>query len=544
MSRRIARILKNLIENNEIDISILHYIIKKDKICENLLLYPVKTYNFIKKYIPNIEEQIDNMSTTLYSEYSSFVVFGCPDSTDIDIVVFIDKKYLDKSQPRPLSMSETIRLKTELSSIGYDVSRNIDINLISIEDGRCIGKSKGGEEITNIIVKTYQYHNQLYDLPQLDIIDVKLIDRIRSISKFIITYIKSVVDKINYIHFREEKNRIFMSGTDEIIKYSAFLLDKINLTNHTRDWYDYMKSLTMKIIQLILLVESNDYIYTKKELADCLIRYNYNKDNALYLLYRGKYGLFDISDTIKLFDYYKNIIDKYFTDINCTIITIPKNIIKNTSELDDELFNLFIQSPNEVIEREKWCYTNISDTNINDLFLIESTDIDLIDLDKDIIDKHFIQISQRSNEWKKLIKYYQCGRNSHDNVKPTIDGMYNLLRGAITESIIINMFNPESIGLYGWKKVNVGLLVEEKEKEKSRGCAPDLILTKDGKIIPVEIKTLHSSIHNSDYYNKMDLAIRQLESVENILGKDIIINKLIIIAYWKEELIIECYKKI
>jgi len=536
MSRRITKILNNLIETNDIDITILKDKITKDKLCENLLLYPIKTYNFIKKYIPNIDEQIDKLTKILYSEYSSFIVFGCPDSTDIDVVIFVDKKYLDKSQPRPLSINECDRLKIELSSIGYDLSRTIDINLLSIEDGRCIGKTKGGEEITNIIIKTYQYHNQLYDLPKLNIIDVKLIDRLKSISKFIITYIKNVVDKINYINFREEKNKIFMSGTDEIIKYSIYLIDHINLKEHTRDWYDFMKSLTMKIIQLILLFESNDYIYTKKELANCLDRYNYNTDNALYLLYRGKYGVFSLEDTIKLFDYYKNTVIKYYKNINCIKISIPKNTIKNTTKLNDELFNLFIQSPNKVLNKEKW-----NNIDINNLFLIEPTEIKSIDLDDNIIDKHFIQISQRSDEWKKLIKYYQCGRNSHDNIKPTIDGMYNLLRGALTEAILINIFNPETIELYGWTKINVGLLVEEKDKEKSRGCSPDLILIKDKKIIPVEIKTLQSSIHNSDFYNKIDLATRQLESVENILGKDIVINKLIIIAYWKEELVIECY---
>jgi hypothetical protein len=121
--------------------------------------------------------------------------------------------------------------------------------------------------------------------------------------------------------------------------------------------------------------------------------------------------------------------------------------------------------------------------------------------------------------------------------------MYNLLRGSIYEAIVLKNIQDylHQIGLDGWIPIQTGLLVAEKEKKGSPGCAPDLLLVNDGKIIPVEIKASMNASHNSDFLRKIDLAQRQLTSVENILGKDIIYKKLIIISYWTKTLNIECF---
>jgi hypothetical protein len=532
MSRSFVKILANLIQSNQIDVSIMFEKNSKEQLCESLVNYPKKTLKFIKKYIPNIENIVSELSENLYSQYSSFIVIGCPESTDIDIILFVDPKYIDKSNPRPLSYTENERLRHELQTIGYDTTRHIDINIISVVDGFCIGMSKGGDEIINIIINTHQYHTQLYELPNLHTVQSNVIDRIRSISRFIIMHIKTVVNESEYLKFREEKNRIHMAGTDEIIKYSLFLLQQINMINHTKNWYDFMKSLTMKIIQLLILKESNIYIYTKKELSEIVENYGFRKENAYYLLFRGRRGIYDIDDTLKLIRYYSDSVENYFSETKFIKLIYETSDIENCTLLSQELFDMFIQSPNYPIQCENWSQIR----NINDLFPIEHTEISEIELPDELIQKHIIPVAQRSDEWHQLLKFYQCGRNSHENIKPTVEGMYNLLRGAITESIIINKFDPSIIGLDGWKKINVGLLVEEKDREKSPGSAPDLLLIKENKIIPVEIKTLKNGIHNADFYNKLDLAKRQLNSVENIIGKDYIDRKIIIFAHWEQRL--------
>ncbi len=45
-----------------------------------------------------------------------------------------------------------------------------------------------------------------------------------------------------------------------------------------------------------------------------------------------------------------------------------------------------------------------------------------------------------------------------------MEGTYNLLRESITESILLDRFTPELLNLSEWEKVNVGLLVENKDK--------------------------------------------------------------------------------
>jgi hypothetical protein len=281
-------------------------------------------------------------------------------------------------------------------------------------------------------------------------------------------------------------------------------------------------------------------LYTKDELTEISNSYGFNVKYIEYLLYRGTRGTFNENTIIKLFDYYIKIVNKYYETLNCKIITYDKNIFKNMTKINDDLFHEFIKSPNAHTQKfeDEWIKQNFQ--NVNELFPMHSTEIDKINLPKHIIENHFIQISQRSDEWMKLMKFFKCGGVGAD-IKDTMHGKYNLIRGSITESIIIDLFDPSQIQLYGWEKVTTGLIVQNKDKFASSGCSPDLLLVKDNMVIPVEIKTLHDGNHNSDYYNKLDLAHKQCQSVEYILGKSIIHSKLIIISYWRDDLVLECY---
>jgi hypothetical protein len=365
-------------------------------------------------------------------------------------------------------------------------------------------------------------------------VNVPVIDKLKSITKFIFDYIEYVC--IDYKSFREIKKKIYSEGIESMMKYSHNLLELIEYTNEKKS-QDFFKSITMKIIQLILL-QDNLYYYTKNELIDQFENYNFNKENIRYFLTRGKKGIFDYETFIKLYNIYIDSINNYFDSIELKIIKYDD--FNNTTILSDSLFNEFIKSPNnctKIFEEEYKLKYNINDCN--NLFLIKITPENLIDLPNDLIKKHFIQIEQRSEEWIKLIKFYKCGNNGAE-IKQNMEGIYNLLRGSITESIILEKFNPESIDLYGWTKVSVGLLVEEKDKEGCIGCAPDLLLVKDNMIIPVEIKTITNNNHNNNYYSKLDLAKKQLNTIENILTSKIIYKKLIIMAYWLDTLYCEC----
>ena len=163
------------------------------------------------------------------------------------------------------------------------------------------------------------------------------------------------------------------------------------------------------------------------------------------------------------------------------------------------------------------------------MFEFLPTPIQNIKLPQAILDKHFIQVPQRSQEWLALQEFYKTGTNNH-NFKKTMEGYYNLIRGAITENILINILD-----IPGYDKVIPGILVTEKDKKGTLGCSPDLLFVKDNEIIPVEIKTLPSLTKTQDYYNKFELAQKQLESVSDILGPELIINKMIIMSAWIDD---------
>ena len=537
----LAKYVKYIIDNDLYDFSkiLISLNLSKLELLEKLKAYPKKTTNLILQYYPNLQDDIDILCKDLFSTYDKFYIIGCPDSTDIDVLCFVDKKYLNNANILSLSKMSIDNLKKELSLLGYDLSKNLDINLMVFEDGRSIGQSKGGLETLNILKYTYHLHKQAYPLDfEIHHVEVTNFDKLRAISKFMLDYLEDVA--IDYKSIRSEKREIYMSGITNMIKYSVKLIDYFDFDKRTMNWYDFMKSITMKLLQLIIL-QDNLYIYTKKDLVEISSNYNLDKNSIAYLLYRGKIGNFNKSDFIKMFDFYKILVNKYFDDFNHIDFTIKKDSIINQTLLSDILFSEFIKSPNSHTELFEHHWKDYDVDDINSLFEFLPTNIQDINLDQKILDKHFIQVPQRSQEWLELQEFYKTGTNN-GNIKQTMEGFYNIIRGAITENILLNMINPDDFNIgAGWKKVIPGLLVKEKMKG-ALGCSPDLLLIKDKKVIPVEIKTMTSLVKNSDYYNKYELAQKQLSSVSDILGKDIVVNNIIIIACWiNDELIYEVF---
>ena len=143
------------------------------------------------------------------------------------------------------------------------------------------------------------------------------------------------------------------------------------------------------------------------------------------------------------------------------------------------------------------------------LFILPTSNIELL---PEILQDRCFKEAQRSPEWKQLMLFYQCG-NSTVLEKPPInicwvEYYYNLIRGCIIESLIINNTDFKEIMGVSIKKVSIGLIVKQRDLKNSPGCAPDLILiTEDQEIIPVEIKSIISKpINNKDYRRDKHLA--------------------------------------
>jgi len=338
--------------------------ITDDIICEKLIFLlnssPIKTL----KNIISVIGEIHITTYDLYTQfYISWVVIGCPGSTDIDVVVFVTKENIKDGKPLELSPTLLITLMTELRDAGYNIASidDLDINVLCVnEEGHIIANMKGGAEIANIINLTHHYHKQKYPIPHLQTIEVSIFDKLRAISKFILDNLKSLTP--DYEKIRSSKQEAYQNGTDAMIQFTVledFLgnLDLVNI-NTTKEWKDLWKSLTMKFCQLILLVD-NQYEYTKEQLAIKTGKLFPERENLtdelLWFLFRGNKGRIDIDnteDTIRfLHQKYCVIVANHFASVKPTYMTITKNtllktIIEQELHFPEDLLKAFFESPN------------------------------------------------------------------------------------------------------------------------------------------------------------------------------------------------------
>ena len=82
--------------------------------------------------------------------------------------------------------------------------------------------------------------------------------------------------------------------------------------------------------------------------------------------------------------------------------------------------------------------------------------------------------------------------------------------------------------------MDVGIIIDE---HKKISCSPDglLLFSSKKRVVPVEIKSLHSSIKNKDYYRGINLAKKQCMNVKNILNSSNITHYLIILSWYEPD---------
>ena len=501
------------------------------------------------KSIPEIKSVVSENSDGSY--YTKFIVFGCNASSDIDVACIVRKCDQSNGVTKPLADSEITRLKTELSDIGYDVSRGVDISEIFIDFfGNVTAISKGSKEIQNMIYATYDLHKQKYKCPVSSIIDVEPFDKIRGLSKFLLDNLHDLINPQNYSkkEISSIRKQIYLGGSTKIIefakevtKYVDFKILGFDVTNY--NIMSILKSLVMKYIQTILLVDE-EYSYAKADLAIKISKYiPESTEYAMYFLFRGREGIFNKNFIVQLHNKFVQIIDEIsFIPI---ISSIDISRVVNPTKLNDIIFNQFIKSPiNPTKEFEKLWSDIYSDSGLNSIFVFQASNSNDFFAIKNDKGEHLIRpedrnrflfVNPRSIDWINLLSIYRCGTNLKI-ISDSIESKYNLIRGSIGEAIVTEYLDLKLLGLSEMKKFTIGMIVQN-ILPGSKGCCPDLILASDKEIIPVEIKCLKSLVKNKDYYRGISLAKRQCEGTVELFGPKYshLINRyLIIIAGWTE----------
>lgn len=575
-------IMKDIIVSHSIDFhNVMPDYIKVIKTVTNAFLLKTLKYSMSRGIakINNIynftDSDIELILPTYFSEFDSFVVIGCPMSTDIDVIAFV--RHCDHADAKVKSLSNKSyqRLQICLTGLGYDISVGIDLNLIYIDPQTQMitASTKGDIETQNIINATWIHHKQimndestlpfalvLHPVRNVEFTPDVLRQRLRTMAKYILDYAEDIV--LDYKSFRPIKMTLYSGGGNKMMSFVKDICKYLS-ANPSVIWHDRFKSIIMKIIQIIMIYKHNRCVYTKIELAESMNDINFI-DGALWYLFRGKKGIYDPLLLPYLMIQYGIIVDKVLTQDNIIIQIYDQQVMEQSVTThstypdcmkDMVLLRNFINHPIKYSQEfEQLWLSTYYQAAINEMFPIKSSNpvefkktyIGFPDAMR-VFDQCIIWIDQRSPDWLHRLKNkYKCGKCSKV-IENTFDARYNLIRGSIIEQLCMHLFDPKSIkGFERATKWITGFIVEA-DQIGAYGFAPDLFLMIDSnppEFVLVEIKAMKSSNINSDYYRSIDLASSQVKSGKEILSKfltndQLTMNKGIIIICCIENNVLE-----
>jgi hypothetical protein len=549
----ISRLLKSKIEDGTIELikifdtpNKLARSSKLENIKENVISElenaDVKIADRYAKFILrliNVSEDV--IRPILILPINKFNVFGCPNSTDIDIAYVVDDQFLIETARNGFAKIDFVDLQTKLTALGYInvTPDNLDINLVCIDSrGNLSTALKGSKETQNIIYYTFHLHRQMYERLFDRTVTIEMMDKIKATSKCVLDKLEHLLSVYEYD--QEYENRISAYNSGSRIDYVRNLLlkkyDKFDRDVTTKKYFDAMKTIVMKLIQIVLEYNSI-YKYTKIELAEEIEKLiPDSKDNSMYFLFRGTMG-------VRNPKFFKTLTMLYSEIVNCVISefdwhNVPFDTSINATILPDDIITEFFKSPLEPTDEfckfyEKYFVSH----SINKMFPIKTMNTDLL---TPTFMEHVVMADKRSTEWTELLAFYTCGMNSSykglvldESIHPA-KRYYNLIRCAIVKLTIIQTIELEILQkVIGEKyivlgKVVVGLIVEKLGKVGGYGCAPDLLIVVidkeygKKKVIPVEIKCVPKKFNDSkEIYRAIKLARLQLNTISVILPEEV-----------------------
>lgn len=262
--------------------------------------YQIQIQNHIAKKSLNITKLYDIIEKCKIKKYlitNNFIpiIFGCPKSTDIDVAIFLNKEDYDNID---INIGIEINILNKiLDDLGYDMAKDVDINYVYLNDDKILYSKKGcPKETSNIIYSTYQYHKQRYPCPILKYNPINIMDRLDAVLRFILMELKYLIGKKEYMCVKPKRDDAFTNGNDKP-NLVLSILDKIypdDSQKINKKYLDVIKSLSIKIIQLIIMYNNDEQLYTKDQLAIAFGKYYpIHSENIKWFLFRGTVGIYN-----------------------------------------------------------------------------------------------------------------------------------------------------------------------------------------------------------------------------------------------------------
>lgn len=466
---------------------------------------------------------------------STYYIFGCPLSTDVDIAFIVDSPDIILRYKSGQIILDFGNILDDLKQI-YP-SKDFDINLITLDVNNNISMAlKGSKETQNIIFHTYKYHPQKYPLIFDKQIEIELNDKIRGLAVFVLDYLKDIIGLEEYKKQREIKKKIYNTSSERI-SYVNVILSHLSVDIDK----NILKPITMKLIQIILL-NDDIYAYTKKDLVEQInVYFDQQYENELWnLLTRDTYHIQSTNEQKQtifnlLVESFIKIYDDMLISYQWTQIDI--DFTKNPTCLSDEIIAEFTSSPLIMTQKFSELAQHILADDINKYFELPIYGIE--HLEHLVHSEHIICESQRSEKWMIIHR-----KSTEGKIKICGD-KYSMIRGAIGEMFITSYCDFDLICGEHVSKVMVGFIKDD----FGNMCAPDLLLVTDSDdIIPVEIKCLPMDVcldmNNRAFYREFKLAKKQIhycsDIIDNIYEKTVhkkTKKGIIIFAYFTQECI-------
>lgn len=441
-----------------------------------------------------------------------FIFFGCPESPELNVMIFIDgKEDVQLFKRGLLNINiDKIEEKMDFSLRGKPLDPTVVVhNPVAGDLSMC---SKGSKVYQNFAINTMHLYPQACESPLKNETSRYLSEYVRDVSAWVFD---NQIELIGDVAERFEVFSAYKKCSRDVRRlYSVTGIgDLLDLTSPE------LSMMVRRIVQAMICANGDDMVYTRSELYDYLVskKPGMRKEVWRYLIYLDDLPKELNYDMVRrgvyiLLEQYEKLIDDMQSEFNWH--TGNLNVGENKTTLPDEMFREFVTSPFSCSDKFRDMLV-ASGKTVNKLLPFPNFGLDSI---PDFVRGHIIPVDRNTPDWRKLGDYYKC--RIPPEVPDGIDTFY-VCRGAIMEQVVVAQPKFEHMLQKKVRFARVGMLVAEPGTRGSVGVTPDLLaITEDAEVLPVEIKTVCGEFGVSPNYRRaLNLMRRDIALALDIIGK-------------------------